>query len=374
MNRDQALLLKLSEPLPFLDLFEQLQKAGMLLTLEQYDLLQRSLWRGYGSRSWSDLKQVCELLWVKPSANYDRTLFERVFQNYLREANTDVEEIRLPQALPSTIEDEPTKIRLPQVPVRLMPERTKPSALKGPIGIKTPEQDRQLSGKDWKLTLMSLPISVQKVQKSWQMLRQVSSMRIENEIDAERTLEDISRHGFLRDIVLRSSWQQRSELVVLVDDGDGMIPYLPALKPLFQSISGGWVSPARIYRFTGYPLRFLYDWERSTQAEAVDIILSRLHRTRTMVLVVSDAGAAIGTQNEDRIKGTIAFLERWQACVHQILWVNPVPEVRWEGTSAAEIQAVLGGRMLALDVLDGVRVKQVIQAVGVQSGRWGQES
>jgi uncharacterized protein len=373
MNLNRALLLKLSEPLPFLDLFEQLRAMGMLLTLEQYDLLQRSLWRGYGSQSWSDLKQVCQVLWVKPSANYDRTLFEQEFQKYEQEANTDVEDIRPPQPSPSTIEDESTKPRLPQVPVRLMPERTKLSALRGPIGIKTPEQDRQLSGRDWKLTPMSLPISVQKVQKSWQMLQQVSSTCIADEIDVERTLEQISRLGFLMDVVLRSSWQQQAELVVLVDDGDGMIPYLPALKPLFQAIAGGWVSPARIYRFTGYPLRFLYDWERSTQAEAVDVILSRLHRTRTMVLVVSDAGAAIGTQNEDRIKGTVAFLERWLACVRQILWINPVPEVRWTGTPATEIQAALGGRMLALDAFDGAAVKQVIQTIGVQSGRWGQE-
>jgi uncharacterized protein len=88
---------------------------------------------------------------------------------------------------------------------------------------------------------------------------------------------------------------------------------------------------------------------------------------------VSDAGAAIGTQNEDRIKGTVAFLERWLACVRQILWINPVPEVRWTGTPATEIQAALGGRMLALDAFDGAAVKQVIQTIGVQSGRWGQE-
>jgi uncharacterized protein len=213
---------------------------------------------------------------------------------------------------------------------------------------------------------------VPKVQESWRALRQVSRTGLADEIDFDRTLEQLSRFGFLEDVFLKSSLRQRSELVVLVDEGDGMLPYFPALKPLFQAIDGGWVTPARMYRFTGYPARFLYDWENPTQSEVVDVILSRLHRTRTMVLVVSDAGAAIGTKNDDRVQGTAKFLERWEPCVCQILWVNPVPEGRWEGTPAAAIKELLGGRMLALDMLGGTTVRMVIQAVGVQPGRWGQ--
>jgi uncharacterized protein len=374
MNLDQSLLLKLSEPMPLLDLFEQVRKAGLLLSMEQYDLLQRSLWRGHGSSSWDDLKRVCRILWVKPSANYDRATFERVFEEYLNDAQDAVPAIeKSQQRVPnSTIEQPP--LVMPEVPVRLMPERTKPSDIKGPIGIKTPYRDGQLSGKDWQFTPVSLPISVAKVQESWRTLRQVSPPRIADEIDFERTLEQISRLGFLEDVVMRSSLRQRSELVVLVDEGDGMTPYFPALKPLFQAIAGGWVSPARVYRFTGYPWRFLYDWERSTQAESVDVILSRLHRSRTIVLVVSDAGAAIGARNDDRVEGTAKFLARWGACVCQMLWVNPVPEERWASTPAEEIQALLGGRMLALDALDGAAVKQMMQAVGMPSGRWGRAS
>jgi uncharacterized protein with von Willebrand factor type A (vWA) domain len=81
MNIDLALQQKLTEPQPFLDLFTELRQAGMQLTLKHYDLLQRSLWRGAGA-SWADLQRVCQILWVKPSENYDRQVFDRVFQNY----------------------------------------------------------------------------------------------------------------------------------------------------------------------------------------------------------------------------------------------------------------------------------------------------
>jgi uncharacterized protein len=369
----EALLLKLSEPLPLLDLFEQARGAGMPLTMEQYDLLQRSLWRGYGSRRWKDLKRVCMILWVK-SPDDDRAIFERVFKEYRQAAEADIPDMPESSGLPIGQETKPEKLpeKLPEVPLRLMPERNKPSERQGPIGIKTPTQQGIAAGRDF--TLKQLPISVRGVQASWRALQQVKRSSIADEIDIERTVEQISRLGFLEDVVLRSSLRQRSELVVLVDEADGMTPYLPALKPLFQAIAGGWVTPARIYRFTGYPLRFLYDWERSTQAESVDVILSRLHRSRTIVLVVSDAGAAIGAKNDDRVEGTSAFLARWGPCINQMLWVNPVPEERWTGTPAEEIQALLGGRMLALDALDESAVKRMMQTAGMPSGRWGRQS
>lgn len=68
-----------------LDLFQELRKAGMALTLEQYELLRQAVTQGYGLGGWQDIKRVCRLLWVKPSADYDANIFDRTFEHYIKQ-------------------------------------------------------------------------------------------------------------------------------------------------------------------------------------------------------------------------------------------------------------------------------------------------
>jgi uncharacterized protein len=257
--------------------------------------------------------------------------------------------------------------QLPQVPIRLMPERYQPSDFTGPISVQTPTASGKLSGKNWQFTPINLPVSIAQVQQTWRLLRRVESKAMTNEVDLERTIEAISCQGIFADVVLKTAGQQRSELIVLVDEKAGMLPYFPALQPLFQAIAGGWVHPARLYRFTAYPTRFLYNWARPNEAIGVDGVLAGLHRRRSIVLVVSDGGAASGTVNVDRVRGTAEFIDRWLPCVAQILWVNPLPEDRWLGTPAAEIRDLLGGRMVTWEGL--IRVKEMIDGGWLQPVR-----
>jgi uncharacterized protein len=349
MNLDRSILSKLTEPLPFIDLFEELRRVGMQLTLRHYDLLQRALWRSYVV-SWEDLRRVCMVLWVKPSDNYDENSFDRVFGQYQRDCEALVVEDAVENLELGTLTATKSEI-LPEVPVRLMPERVISSSFQGPIGVAAPAASNlKLSGKNWKFSPIDLPLSVVQLQKTWRRLRRVQQNTLTDEIDLERTVEQISRVGIFADVVLKSAARQRSELIVLVDDKAGMLPYFPALQPLFQAIEGGWVSPARLYRFTAYPTRFLYSWKNS-EPIGVDGVLAQLHQTGSIVLVVSDGGAVSGAANADRVQGTANFLNRWWPCVAQIIWLNPVPELRWTGTPAAEIRELMSGQMVSLEGL-----------------------
>ena len=53
---------------------------------------------------------------------------------------------------------------------------------------------------------------------------------------------------------------------------------------------------------------------------------------RRNILIVSDAGAARGYLNEDRIQQTYTLLHRLRK--HRIAWLNPLPRERWKNTSA----------------------------------------
>jgi uncharacterized protein len=331
---------------PFLDLFDRLRGAGMQLTWDHYDWLHKALLTGHGLESWDELKQTCRVLWVKPSHNYDREIFDREFDLYRQQFQPESSQPQNPLAtnpdpLPLTAS------RLPQVPPRLMPTRGK-SPIKAPTGIQTPLSDLHRSDKDRILKPIDLPISIPKIREFWRSLRRVSRT-IADEIDVERTVDRMIQLGFLDDIILRSSMRDRSELIVLVDDSDGTLPYFPALAPLFEAIEGKWINPARLYRFTTYPTRLLYDWRKPLASIVVERTLSQLHQHRSTVLVISDAGVASRARNDDRLAGTLRFLDRWEPCTREILWINPVPQDRWEGTLAGEIDRRLGGRMVSLE-------------------------
>ncbi len=354
MLPDSALFAKLLAPLPLFDLFEQLQPK-LQLTLEQYDALKESLWLGYGATSWDDLQRVCGLLWVRPS--YDdshQKLFDREF-NYYRQRLSELP-VKTASVAVNNMDTkhspEAAQLLLPALPKRFIPDATQPNSMQAATGIETLPRQEQSFNKGLKFQPTDLPISVPKVRESWRLLRQMHRLGATDESDVDKTVAKILQVGFVEDVVLRPSWSQRSELVVLVDEGKNMLPYFPALAPLFKAIEVGWIHPAAAYRFTGYPAWYLSQWQDPERLVAIDDLLKRLHRLRTVVIVISDMGAANGEVDADRKQGTKDFLRCWQPCVRQILWINPVPEWRWRGTMAAEINQELNKKMLWLGDFD----------------------
>ncbi|BAB75191.1 alr3492 [Nostoc sp. PCC 7120 = FACHB-418] len=344
-----------------LDLFQELRQAGMALTPEQYELLQIAVEKGYGLAGWEDLKRLCRLLWVKPCANYDINIFNRVFNSYLQQhraktlinpepetlAESPEKTSNSPDSTPSVVEP---LSNLPQIPPRnfekplsLQPDKVEtPSAIKGsstPPKLKFEQSNFVLNPQDF-------PINLQDVQRIWRLLKKPVRLGWEDELDIEATVERIEREGFLTDVEMRPRMTRQAELLLLIDDNSAMIPFFLAFEPWMQAIKEARITPARIYRFTSYPDEYLYEWERPTLAHPLINILPKLHRHRTIALIFSDAGAATITYNQDRIDGISKFLIALSPCVRQFIWLNPLPHQRWEYTSAWGINATLNGKML----------------------------
>jgi uncharacterized protein len=167
----------------------------------------------------------------------------------------------------------------------------------------------------------------------------------------DRTVAQIVQTGLLEQVVMRSVGRKRGNVVVLVDEDSPMLPFRPVIQPIVEGVEQRQVSGTVLYRFSTYPVDYLYQWQRPTEAIAVSSVLSRLHRSRTLVVIISDGGAASRTFNPARLQRTGAFLERLLPCVRDVLWINPLPESRWVGTSAAAIAEALNGRMVSVDEL-----------------------
>jgi len=164
----------------------------------------------------------------------------------------------------------------------------------------------------------------------------------------DATIRRITQEGYFSDVVMRPIKSKRVELIVLVDDGNVMLPFRPALQPLINAIETQQITPATVYRFTTYPDEYLYDWQQPTQAIPFDQVLSRMHVRRTIVLIWGDAGATQPNPSEDHRTGLMTFLTRLSPCVRSLIWLNPLPPHRWVGTLAEEVAYWLDGRMTYL--------------------------
>lgn len=340
----------MNSSLCLLTLFQQLRQAGMKLTPEQYELLQQALQQGHGIQGWEDLKRVCRLLWVKPSLDYDGAVFDRVFDRYQQAHQREFQSSIVPDVTSASLQRPTPDIHIPQVPPRRMPAAEAISEVQAPIAVKTQSLGLGTPKKtDWVVTPTAVPLSLETIERSWRSLRRPLRKGVATEVDLEATLNRIYQNGFFDDVVLRPAQRQQGELLLLIDDSEVMLPFRPALFPLITAVEEQRISPSQLYRFTVYPDDYLYDWKRPYQAIPLKTVLSQAHQNRTIVLIVSDAGAASRTDTPERRQGIATFLESLLPCVQQLLWLNPLPPDRWNFTTAQSVAQALNGRMFPLD-------------------------
>lgn len=344
LEQHESLLLKL---------FQELRTAGMALTLEQYDLLQIAVAKGYGLSGWEDLKRLCRLLWVKPCPNYDINIFNRVFDAYRQQHSAEPIATFPPETPKKPSTRKKKLLNLPEIPPRnfAKPLTPQPDKAEIPVAVNSPSFSEPI--KDNKqgivLTPQDFPIKLQDIQSIKHLLKKPIRVTGDLELDIEATIEKIGREGISADVEMRSRMSRSGELLLLIDDSLAMIPFFRAFEPFMQAITQSQITPAQIYRFTSYPDEHLYGWEVPTIAHPLRNILPKLHRYRTITLIISDAGAATFTYNQNRIKGILKFLIALSPCIRQLIWLNPLPHQRWKYTSAWGVNGILNGKMLTYE-------------------------
>jgi uncharacterized protein len=341
--------------LPFLDLFQRLQAKGMALSPEQYDLLRQALGQGFGlenwSHDWSDLRDLCRVLWVKPSPNYDQDIFERIFSEYVQQKQREIHALEPQKQVSSPLPQPGPARQLPKVPPRKMPiSQPKTPQMKAPVAVQVgaaglPDVDET----GLHLTPTELPLSPRTVSDCWQFLRRPLHHGLEYELDLEATIASITQQGYFSDVVMRPVLRKQAELLLLVDDSNVMLPFAPALQPWVKAIAANQLAPAQIYRFTTYPDDYLHDWKQPSRAILLSSVLARLHPRRTIVMLWSEAGATTRTLNAEHRAGLLRFLVQLSPCVRNLIWLNPLPSERWVGTLAQELAHRLDGRMIHLE-------------------------
>ncbi|ESA34525.1 vwa containing family protein [Leptolyngbya sp. Heron Island J] len=182
------------------------------------------------------------------------------------------------------------------------------------------------------------PLTRRQMRQGWRYLRRSSRQGPKTEFDVEGTVNQIANQGLFLEVLMRAPRSNRSDLVLLLDQDGSMVPFHSLSKQFMDTaLRSGRLGNASVYYFHNCPRKYLYHDAQLQESEHLDHFLNRRLSLKSFVVIISDAGAARGGLNTNRILQTQEFLDQLKKWARSIVWLNPLPRNRWERTTANEI-------------------------------------
>jgi uncharacterized protein len=344
------------------DLFVRLRPI-LQLSIDQYDLLVAAVAKGHGHK-WEELRCICQALWLKTpekvmvkrfNTEFDEWQedLEKLVANWLQQFTIETKEPEEPLEFQSGVYPlAPPARRFPSLSLETIPPEvvdvTQPDSAK--------EEAITFKGAKETSSIQELPIDFEAARNFCRSITPRIPLGHRQQIDLPRTKRLLQRQGGLYNLVFKPMRSRKLNLVVLVDDHRYLVPYRPVIKPLVEFLVS---HNLPTYRFTGYPTDYLFYWQNPLESIHLSDLWSQVDRDRTIMIVVSDAGAASGIYSSDRAAGIWQFLQTAQTAVHQLYWLNPTPPEVWQQTTAITVNEMLGGNMIQIDrqILEGFQHK-----------------
>jgi uncharacterized protein with von Willebrand factor type A (vWA) domain len=377
------------EELPLLEIFNSLrQRHGLPLGVDEYLLVVRSLQAGFGVDSRQGLEQLCCTLWAKSNneSRLIRLLFEQMWKQIddcLPMSTSSLgqppiqEKLESPLNRTSTLEpslsvaswDEilPSEASLPIEP---LPELEEPPSLSLEIdepvqvvqAVRHNRRDREFKRPRYSWLAEYFPVTKRQMKQSWRYLRRSVREAVATELDVEATVEKMGREGIFLEPVLVPRRTNRTDLVLLIDQEGSMVPFHALSRQLLETAErGGRLRQTSVFYFHDYADEYLYRHPALLNAQPIDEVLAEVGE-RAVVLIVSDAGAARGNFDAERVKRTQEWIERLQQSVRYTAWLNPMPNESWLHTTAGEISQFVPMFEMSRQGMNG--------AIGVLRGRY----
>lgn len=379
--------------LPLRELFYKLRSAGLVLGIDEYQLLLQALMAGFGLADRNALRQLCKTLWVKSLAEehtfyeyFDRLISQEISTEIIKETVTLEPPVEpkspnldpIPEPKPEKPSDESS---LPELPSNqsvgdefLDPTLEDTDISEITLGIEdviqaAKAQTSELFGAetaDYLLLDDYLPVTVRQMNQSWRYLRRPVREGALTELDVSATIDQIAQQGFFLNPVLVPQRVNRSQLILLLDLNGSMVAFHSLGERIKDTvIAGGQLGRSQVYYFHNCPVDYLYLDPGQRYYRTFEQVLHQTSPSYTSVLIFSDAGAARGGYSEDRLEWTQIFLQQLQQKIRYVAWLNPVPRERWAGTTAGEIAKLVPmfesdrpGLQQAIKVLQGNLIRR----------------
>lgn len=325
--------------LPLQGLYLYLVRAGLPLSVRDYEDALRALRLGHGAGGREALQLLCRRLWARNEEEDVR--LQAAFKRFPWPQPGDVErligavatgEAAAPEAAAQGIDDAPE----PLAPVAA--DDSAPRAEFGAAseaGMALPSArvgSRAVQG--WVFQVRP-PLAVRALVIAWRRYRLAQRSGPPVELDLDATVAEQCRTGWLLRPVLVPARRNQARLLVLVDASPSMRAWRGLHEPLAESLQQSRLRQASLLYFDNDPLEGLFD--QPGQGREQDCAQVLKDHGGGAVLVIGDAGAARGHRDRQRQAGTRLFAQAVRKQGASLAWLNPMPRERW-GEAARPLQ------------------------------------
>lgn len=350
------------------------------------------------------LLQLCQLLWLKPDHNVKS--FEKVFAESHRQMQISIEQIEreIDQQLrekksigkaggESTKEGDKSKQpegdKTPDKPDSTTPKADPKSNLSTGAGkgaeTELPEQlpplylnfqegkgeqkgESSKADRSFLFVQNFVPFQYRHFMQIGRFLRGDSTEKRTDttKIQFDATLKKLCKEGYLLEPVYAKQAVRRQKMLIFIDYKGSMVAFKHLANAIAYSMQLAGIDN-HVYYFRNVPQHYhndpndaLYVYENAAQTKHCTIKSILEQHPKTPILIVSDAGTASGSYNMNRIEATETFLRLLYQYSLKVVWLNPMPQNRWDGSSAYIIrelcdmfEATPDGLKHALPILRG---------------------
>ncbi|MEZ4883361.1 MAG: hypothetical protein R3E32_01400 [Chitinophagales bacterium] len=357
--------------LPLYDFFLALRKNGFSLGIAEYNALMDALQGGFGMNKEMGLAEenrlfrLCKLLWLKPNQSefVFKSLFEDKFKKTkwenknLKEEDAKQEEKDVensnnepdfndPQLNENTLSEEENKAQnqLNNLPKTSLVKYVLGSGDGESIQLSTSQKPK----KKFFFSNNYFDISKRQMLQVCRFLPLKQASINQQEIDIEASIQAFAEKGVGFQPVFQKKERVVNNVLLLIDNGGSMIAFeqlaetfATALKDAFQTHKEANKQQIAQYYFYNIPEEYVYKNTAHTAYDKTDDIIDNFLSIYSSVIIISDAGAARGGNSTARFKKTLRFILQIKKVTEKIVWLNPMPEKRWVGTTAERIARLI---------------------------------
>ncbi len=387
--------------LPLFDFFLSLQEwekqlNQQSLTLSEYEAMVYALDNcPFPLAHKDDYLRLCKFLWFKPfhddtqmrsnteGGTFDR-LFEKFWENLLAYNNANVEikpppkpkEDEKSNTTNRTLTAEELKAREEQQKKELeeqkqqeailskndndltsywvdfSPPNTEGNSLNEDVGetLELKQNENNAHTAKQNFTFLEkhqfLPLDYRRLYQFLMSIRRIAFDGGRSDVDMDASFKQLTQQGYLIDLAYKQRARRWLGVHLLIDVGGSMAAFEHIGDTIADIIQGDAIDndnavadtkKSHVWYFHNCPTDILYKNKDLYDSEIVDNWLEVLKKQApAQIIIFSDAGAARRMRSSERINVTAEFLKKINH--HRVIWINPIPQHYWTGTSASAIQ------------------------------------
>lgn len=385
----------MANTLPLYQVFETLKKNGFDLGIAEYYALLDAIHSGFRFEESkhhldkTNLLFLCEMLWLKP--NHSRYEFQTVFEENFQEIELPQFQEKSKDLADSTSENLPTKEKETPVQENTEPEESFSKNEEAPIeenenlqenfqpinekpveeednsttspknqtlsqreefrikfdlsGVNDSSQSTQQEDKPTTFSKKYLfsdnyfDISARQMEQVCRSLPIFKTTHSIEEIDSQETVLNWAKKGFFEKVIYKKQETIYNNVVLLTDNKGSMQAFELLGDTLSTALKAnfGENKAFREYFFYNVPQDYFYKDKIHIEYQKKSDFLKEFEKRKPLIIIFSDAGAARGGNSDGRFRATLRWVIQLKKVAHQVIWLNPMPEDRWENTTAKRI-------------------------------------